>query len=586
MKQENNLHTRAQALIFQAKATLLRVRRGTANLSGDKIRRFSFAQQLADRAVIAESKTPLWTDSAAAEKFLLAGKIHNLRLAAEKLNGLEIPANEIFSFWKHVGRASRFNGYVAGRELREGCLIPSVGGGLCQLSNALYDAALRADFEIVERHAHSQIVAGSLAEQGRDATVFWNYIDLRFKSPTAFRIEARLDKDYLFVKFKSEARNSKKSQIGRIKTSADQNLKSKGENPNGCASCGAGDCFRSLKPAANLAFGRTAFLVDGYLPEFDEYLQKTRTANDVMFVPLDGKRFRQANYAWNRDGFAAVKQSLRVAVERSYKSRRLAAQGAARQLNLLAMYRKLAESYAKSLRYDMTHLVVQQNLLPFLWQSGVLGGRGFDVLMTSLPLEKLQEKLDFAASMHPESATLGDFRADENLIAAENEALRNADKIITPHTAIAALFPDRAELLNWKIPAARPIFRTANDKYTVVFPASTVGRKGCFELREAIRGLNVRIIGLGANLESADFWRGFDFETGGETRLESADLVVLPAYVEHQPRRLLQAVASEIPVVASKNCGLGTIKSVITIETGDAPALRSLISELVSKKNK
>ena len=71
-------------------------------------------------------------------------------------------------------------------------MISTVGGGLCQLSNALYETALGAGFEIVERHAHSRVVPGSRAVLGRDATVFWNYVDLRFRSPHAFRIEARM----------------------------------------------------------------------------------------------------------------------------------------------------------------------------------------------------------------------------------------------------------------------------------------------------------------------------------------------------------------------------------------------------------
>ena len=57
---------------------------------------------------------------------------------------------------------------------------------------ALYEAALDAGLEIVERHAHSRIVPGSRAARERDATVFWNYVDLRFRSQHAFRIEARL----------------------------------------------------------------------------------------------------------------------------------------------------------------------------------------------------------------------------------------------------------------------------------------------------------------------------------------------------------------------------------------------------------
>lgn len=230
MKEENEIQTYARAAIFRAKVSLLQLKRGVSDFLDAKIQPFPFAENLSDKLIVAESKTPLWTESAPEEQFLLAGKIHNLRLAVKKLNGLEIPANKIFSFWKCVGQASRFNGYVAGRELREGCLIPSGGGGLCQLSNALYDAALKADFEIIERHAHSQIVAGSLAEQGRDATVFWNYVDLRFRSESAFRIEASLGKDHLRASFKSDGRKNNFIQISEGRQIKIQNPKSQIRN--------------------------------------------------------------------------------------------------------------------------------------------------------------------------------------------------------------------------------------------------------------------------------------------------------------------------------------------------------------------
>jgi hypothetical protein len=582
MKQQNEIHTRTRAAIFRAKVTLLQLKRGFSNFLKREIKDFPFAENLSDNSFIAESKTPLWTESAPEEQFLLAGKVHNLRLAVKKLNGLEVPANETFSFWKCVGQASRLNGYVEGRELREGCLVPSVGGGLCQLSNALYDAALKADFEIVERHAHSQIVAGSLAEQGRDATVFWNYIDLRFRSKNAFRIEAGLGKDHLRVGFKSGVQKNNFIQI--TKDSTNQNLRHKNLTPQSCATCGVESCFRSLKSDANLNFGRTAFLVDEFAPEFDEYLQKTKTAKDFLFVPIDGKRFRKSNYAWTLVGYARTKQSLRVTFERSYKSRKLAAQGAARQLNLLAMSERLAARYAKSLRYDQTHLVVQQNLLPFLWQAGVLGGRTFDVLMTALPMKNLQEKLDFAASRHSLSSTVSDFRADVQLVEAETEALRNAERIITTHTTIAALFGERAELLEWKIPPMKEIAKKQNEKFTVVFPASTIGRKGCFELREALRDTNVKLIVLGAELEGANFWRGIDWERGGEDWIEKADLVALPAFVEHKPRRLLQAVANGLPVIASRDCGLEKIDEITNVEAGDVERLRNEIRAKIKGK--
>ena len=286
---DKRVHTRMQALTFRAKAFLLQLKRGAGNLFNPEIRRFSFADNLADSPVIAESKTPLWTESAPAEQFLLAGKVHNLRLAVKRLNGLEIPADQTFSFWKQMGRANSLKGYVVGRELREGCIVPNVGGGLCQISNALYDAALQANFEIVERHAHTQVIAGSLAEKGRDATVFWNYVDLRFRSDKPFRIEARLGKDHLRVTLRGEKQTSK--TLFQIAKRAALGSEPSTE-PGSCATCGVESCFRSLKTDANLDFGRTAFLMDEFTPEFDEYIQKTRTAKDsiALSVRLDSHR--------------------------------------------------------------------------------------------------------------------------------------------------------------------------------------------------------------------------------------------------------------------------------------------------------
>jgi hypothetical protein len=574
------IHTRQEALVFRGKAFLLQLKRGAENFLSSDIRRLPKGSELLNQPIIAESKTALWTEKDRAEMPLMAGKIHNLRLAIAKLNGVEISPQQTFSFWRQIGRATRRRGFVRGRELREGCVIPNVGGGLCQLSNALYDAALQANFEIVERYAHTQVVQGSLAEKGRDATVFWNYVDLRFRSTNAFRIEAELTATHLILKFKAREKKQNLVQLERGKKSLNSQLPTL-NSPNSCMTCGVGECFRSEKTDDAIDFGSTAFLLDEFSAEFDEYIQRTREQKDFLFVPLDGKRFKKANYAWETKGFAKIRQSLFVTLVRSYQSRKLAAQGAARQKSLLAMAEKLAASYAAQLTFDATHVVVAQNLLPFLWQNGFLGGRTFDVLMTALPMNELQKRLDFAASLHAESKTLGDFRAEKRLLEAEAEALRSARKIITPHAEIASLFAGKAQLLDWQMPPAREFERNGREKFTVVFPASTVGRKGCYELREAVRDLDVKLVTLGAIIEDADFWRGFDWEKGGNDWLERADLVALPAFVEHKPRRLLQAAAHKIPVIASRACGVENVAGITVVENGDAEILRAGIERIL-----
>lgn len=568
-----NIPTRVQSVKFAAKSRVLQFRRWLEDAAGRKVRRFVRGTDLVNARPIGESKTKLWTESDAAERFLVAGKIQNLRVAIRELNCVEVPAGETFSFWKQVGRASRSRGFVAGRELREGCIIPNVGGGLCQLSNALYDAALKANFDIVERHAHTQVISGSLAEKGRDATVFWNYVDLRFRSPEAFRIEAELSGDHLAVTIRGKKidRPAKLTR-GFVAVS----------DLNSCASCGMDDCFRVIEPSEDLDFGKTAFLVDEYSPEFDDYISSIKDGRDELFLPMNGKRFRRANYAWNIAGFGRVSQSLLTTAIRSYRSRRLAAQGAARQRGLLETYERLAADYSKKLTFDALHVVVDQNLLPFLWKSGALGGRTFDVLMTAMPIAELQTRLDAAAALHPESKTLSDFRADDQLLDTEMRALAAARKIITPHTDIASLFGQRAVLIPWKRPVTERSKTTVNANLTVVFPASTVGRKGCYELRNALRGLNIKLLTMGPMIEAGGFWDGFDVSPAGDDWLEAADLVVLAAFVEHRPRRLIRAAAAGVPVIASTACGVSNIDDIVFVKAGDAAGLRAEIVKLLN----
>jgi hypothetical protein len=61
-----------------------------------------------------------------------------------------------------------------------------------KLSNALYQVALDSGCEIVERHRHSRTVPGSATAAGRDATVAWNYVDLRFRPAVDMQLTVEL----------------------------------------------------------------------------------------------------------------------------------------------------------------------------------------------------------------------------------------------------------------------------------------------------------------------------------------------------------------------------------------------------------
>jgi hypothetical protein len=568
------------AVIFRSKALAFQARRARLDFESSGVKRYAVDNVLTEKRILAESRSPLWTAHEDEERVLLAGKIHNLRLAIRRLNGVEVPVHAVFSFWKHIKRTSRLKGYVAGRELREGCLIPGIGGGLCQLSNALYDTALRAGFEIVERHAHTEIIPGSLAETERDATVFWNYVDLRFKSRRAFRIEAELTVDSLVVRFRGEPLSKGILFVlpGKPRSTNANQIKN-------CFSCGIDDCFRQVrKSTGSNGFGRTAYLVDEYWPEFDRYIGATKRETDLLCIPLDGKRLRRPNYAWTTTGFGTIKQSRLFTLWRSYQSRKLASQGAVRQRALLAAHERLARRYGSQLSYDITHLILTSNLLPFLWRNGELGGRTFDVLMTNFPLAVLHERLDAAIPLHPESRTLSDFRAEHWLVHAETEGLRQARKIITPHTEIAELYPDKSVLIDWAIPGLESR-NGANRKPRIIFPAATVARKGAYKLRDALTGLDVQLAIMGPILEGDGFWDGLRVErlAAGDDWLAGAAAVVLPAFMEHRPRPLLEAVARGVPVIASPGCGLENVSGVTTIRAGDVTSLRAELEKVISK---
>src|SRR5581483_3171629 len=111
--------------------------------------------------------------------------------------------------------------------------------------------------------------------------------------------------------------------------------------------------------------------------------------------PLSSRRFPA--YRWNTDQFVVVGQAPLTTWRRSWRSRRLAAQGAARQKALLDFDSALARDFSRKIPHTSDHLVVSQNLLPHLWRNGDLGGRTFDVLMTRLPMAELEKTLDAAA---------------------------------------------------------------------------------------------------------------------------------------------------------------------------------------------
>jgi len=124
-------------------------------------------------------RVPLRSPEARPDDALEAGKRANVTRAAPAFDGLVVAPQRPLSFWRALGRATERRGYTWGRELRGGCVVPTIAGGLCLLSNALFEAAARAGWRIHERHGHSlEAFAPPAGAVPLDATVAWPDVDL------------------------------------------------------------------------------------------------------------------------------------------------------------------------------------------------------------------------------------------------------------------------------------------------------------------------------------------------------------------------------------------------------------------------
>ncbi len=554
------LPSRWQSVAFECKAWAFRIRRALVDrLRWPDVLRHARATMLRASPVLADFEGTLWPEGEP-DDTLVVGKIHNLRLAAKQLHGIEIPAGETFSFWKQLGRASAMRGFVLGRELREGCVIPAIGGGLCQLSNAIYDAAVRAGIDVVERHRHSRVLPGSLAEFDRDATVFWNYLDLRLRAPFAWRVEIDLDAERLRVRLRGDAAPSVIAHPVSLN-------KRTPEATGDCASCDEQDCHRHVGPQPLIR--RRTWLIAEPWPEFLALLNREHGAQD---------RVLGVQSSSHGAGFASVIARWHAALRLRWALRSGQPLPKARGDSLQVTARALA----RQLRPDDLHLVVAQGLLPYLWRDGELAGRRFDVLMSALPMDAIQQRLDMAASVHPDCETLRDFRAPPDLLEAEREALVRAGQWISPHTQILALAGTRATPLEWCAPprADRGVAR-GDQRPTILFPASTLARKGALELAVAVNGLHVRLLAPHGAAEAGLDWGTAIFEhvASIDAGMARADLLVLPAWIEHQPRSLLAAIARGIPVIATAACGLPPSPAWECVPEGDVAALRLAITQ-------
>lgn len=116
-------------------------------------------------------------------------RVQNIALAAHSIDGVLVKDGEEFSFNRLVGPRLADLGYKEAPVFIDGELVPDWGGGVCQVSSTLYNAALLSGMDIVTRTAHPRPPA--YVPLGQDATVADNLIDFAFKNATGYNIYIR-----------------------------------------------------------------------------------------------------------------------------------------------------------------------------------------------------------------------------------------------------------------------------------------------------------------------------------------------------------------------------------------------------------
>ncbi|MGH2932892.1 MAG: VanW family protein [Gaiellaceae bacterium] len=112
----------------------------------------------------------------------IPNRIHNVELVSHLVDDKLIAPGEEFSFNKTTGERNAAKGFVVAPVIVNGEVTNGLGGGVCQVSTTVFNAAFEAGVKITERINHALYI--SHYPQGRDATVDYPDVDLRFVNDT------------------------------------------------------------------------------------------------------------------------------------------------------------------------------------------------------------------------------------------------------------------------------------------------------------------------------------------------------------------------------------------------------------------
>lgn len=150
----------------------------------------SFAKEVSTKKLpnlVASHSSGLIKKGKGIDPTLQYNKAVNIDIAGKAINGIVIRPGEVFSFWKTVGNTTKRKGYLDGRVIIDNKLTPGIGGGLCNLANALHNLILQSPLDVTEFHTHSDALApdhGKRIPLSTGTSVSYNNVDYRFKNNT------------------------------------------------------------------------------------------------------------------------------------------------------------------------------------------------------------------------------------------------------------------------------------------------------------------------------------------------------------------------------------------------------------------
>lgn len=200
------------------------------------------------------------------------GRSANIRLAASFLDGLTVLSGQEVSFNAVVGERTKKRGFFEAKIIQEGKFVKGTGGGVCQVSTTLYNAAIESGLYITARSPHSLPV--SYVEPSKDAMVS-SRCDFRFKNPFPYPVylSVKTGLGWIQARFYGKQTGREYKLVG-VKT---------GELPPPEPSVEYGETEGELKA------GRAGVLSEGYLETYQNgALVSRRLISRDRYAPTRG----------------------------------------------------------------------------------------------------------------------------------------------------------------------------------------------------------------------------------------------------------------------------------------------------------